>query len=200
MRKIKFYNEEYYHIYNRGVDKRKIFMDEDDYQRFLRSMEIFSETKSPAGDLVAEKRVDIICYCLNPNHYHFILKQLQDKGIEKFMHKLGLGYTSYFNQKYDRSGALFQGTYQAMEVKDNSGLLWLSGYVNGNSEIHGIAKAEDYQWSSYSYYLNKKEKDICKKEDILEEFKNIEEYRNFVQMVIKEVKLNKAERKGYMLE
>ena len=216
MRNIKFYNGEYYHVYNRGVDKRKIFMDKNDYYRFLRSMEVFSEikdffaTKSPAGDLVSEKserQVEFICYCLNSNHYHIMLKQLIDKGIEKFMHKLSLGYTSYFNQKYSRSGSLFQGTYKAVEVKDNPGLLWLSGYINGNSEIHEVAKADTYQWSSYSYYLGKRKKDICNKQDILEQFsgsasggKDINEYKDFVKTVIQEVKLNKAERRSYILD
>jgi len=218
MRNIKFYNQEYYHIYNRGVDKRKIFMDENDYQRFLSNIKDFNNGSTdsqrdyikrkgsklsfgyPKLSFRSSKLVEFICYCLNPNHYHFMLKQLKDGGIEKFMHKLGTGYTKYFNQKYNRSGALFQGPYKAIEVKDNPGLLWLSAYINGNSEIHSIASAEDYPWSSYAYYLDKRKKDICMKKDVLDQFKDIEEYRDFVQIVIQEVKANKKERKKYILE
>jgi len=196
MRKIKFYNEEYYHIYNRGVDKRKIFMDKNDYQRFLKNVEYFSKAKPPAGGLALE----LICYCLNPNHYHLLLKQKRDRGIENFMHKLGTGYTMYFNQKYNHSRALFQGPYQAAEVQDNPGLFWLSGYINGNSEIHNIALAKNYKWSSYPYYLNKRKEDICNKKDVLKQFKDINEYQDFIQIVIEEGKLNKVERKKYQSE
>ena len=128
MRKTEFTNDEYYHIYNRGVDKRKVFCEEGDYLRFLISMKEFNDIK-PAGSLYEKSKqkrkplsgfashleagtmhylIKIICYCLNPNHYHFIIKQLQNNGISKFMHKLNMGYTHYFNIKYNRSGSLFQ--------------------------------------------------------------------------------------------
>jgi len=91
----------YYHIYNRGTDKRKIFLEKWDYVRFLNE----------------PKLVDIICYCLNSNHYHLLVKQTTKNGISKFMHKLSLGYTSYFNDKYRRIGSLFQGKYKFKPVK-----------------------------------------------------------------------------------
>jgi len=220
MRKIKFQTGEYYHIYNRGVDKRDVFMDEDDYLRFLKDIEDFNNnlTDSQRGHVKSEgflklktesrafetrSLVEFVCYCLNLNHFHFLLKQLVDRGIEKFMHKLGVGYAMYFNQKYNRSGSLFEGKYKAVQVQDNS---WLSAYINGNPEIHQIAfpsvkttenkKAENYSWSSYPYYLNKRKEDICNKRNILKEFKNIVEYKNFVQIVIQEEKAKKKEMKG----
>ena len=129
MRKTQFQNEYYYHIYNRGVDKRDIFMDDKDYLRFLRTMR---ELNNNSTDLQRdyEKRklektkrlslgyprlslmgtpnlVSFIAYCLNSNHYHFLVKQLVEDGISKFMHKLSTGYTRYFNEKYNRSGSLF---------------------------------------------------------------------------------------------
>lgn len=123
MRKINFANGEYYHIFNRGVDKRIIFSSQKDYARFFQSVDEFNSI-DPIGSLYEnsfrkrenqvskkaprkKKLIEIICYCFNPNHYHFILKQLIDRGIEKFMHRLGIGYTKYFNQKYDRNGVLF---------------------------------------------------------------------------------------------
>ena len=110
-----FANGEYYHIYNRGADKRDIFADKFDFERFLQSIEEFN-SEDPIGSIYEnsfikdktktkkKKLVNVICYCLNQNHYHFILEQLVDRGIERFMHKLGGGYTKYFNLKYQRTG------------------------------------------------------------------------------------------------
>ncbi len=130
MRKVIFTNKEYYHIYNRGVDKRVIFENKYDYVRFIESMFEFNIDKS-IGSLYkkrlknkndsisnlqknCEKLVEIIAYCLNHNHYHLLLKQVADGGISKFMHKIGTGYTNYFNEKKDRSGSLFQGSFKAV--------------------------------------------------------------------------------------
>ena len=127
MRKVLLVNDEYYHVFGRGVDKRQIFMDARDYARFLQSMEEFNtvepigsifensfrKRESQLGDGVS-KLVEFICYCLNPNHYHFLMRQVADKGIEKFMHRLCLGYARYFNIKCQRSGSLFQGPFKAV--------------------------------------------------------------------------------------
>ncbi|MCK5122840.1 MAG: transposase [Candidatus Pacebacteria bacterium] len=222
MRKTEFANDEYYHIYNRGVDKREVFCEERDYLRFLIDFRLFNNTsKKEKRDFILKnklsnselgsgypepsseldnllskellsflkslpKLVEIICYCLNPNHYHFILKQLMDNGISKFMHKLDLGFTHYFNIKYDRSGSLFQGPFKAKHIDTNEYLLWLSGYVNGNAEIHKIAKAENYKWCSYQDYLGIRNGTLCDKKIILSQFKDIGEYKKYVEMVIRE--------------
>ena len=146
------------------------------------------------------KLVEIVCFCLNPNHYHFVLKQLAEDGISKFMHKLDLGYTNYFNKKYDRSGSLFQGTFKEAHIKTNEYLLYLSGYANGNVEIHKIAKAEDWQWSSYRDYLGLRNGTLCNKEIILSQFKSVEEYKEYVDLVIKNSSERKEEMKEYILE
>jgi REP element-mobilizing transposase RayT len=211
MRKIIFQNDNFYHIYNRGFDKREIFLAREDYVRFLISMREFNtvkqieslyrlnyirkreekESKSPIGDLDSsldkeEKLVDIICYSLLPNHYHFILKQVVENGIARFMHKLGLAYTMYFNYKYKRTGSLFQGSYKAIQIKSDSELIRTSAYINGNSEIHKLAKAENYIWSSYQDYLNKRKGTMCNKKILLNQFDNIEEYVNLVDFIIKD--------------
>jgi len=146
------------------------------------------------------KLVDVICYCLNSNHFHFLLKQNLENGISKFMHKLGLGYTLYFNQSYNRSGSLFQGKYKYVHIKTNENLLRLSSYINGNSEVHGICQAEKWRWCSYQDYLGIRQGDMCNKEDILEQFKNVEEYFEFSDYIIKESKETKSEFKKYYLE
>ena len=207
MRNIKFANNEYYHIYNRGVDKRDVFCDKNDYLRFLVSMREFNNKSSdaqrdyikrvtpkekrsdlgyPRSDLFSLPLIEIVCYCLNPNHYHIILKQLIENGITLFMRKLGTGYTMFFNQKYDRSGSLFQGPFKSIHINNNEYLLWLSGYINGNIEIHKISKAENYKWCSYLDYLNKRNGTLCNEKIILSQFKNIGEYSKYVDMVIKE--------------
>lgn len=204
MRKVPLINEEYYHIFGRGVDKRAIFMDARDYARFLQGMEEFNtldpigsiyensfrKRKPQLGDGVSKlfagkkgKLVEFICYCLNPNHYHFLLKQLVDKGIEKFMHRQGLGYASYFNIKYARTGALFQGPFKAVHVDSNEYLLYVSAYVNLNNHVHQLG--DSVSKSSWREYVQEKKEGLCKKEIILSQFKNTSEYKDFAEDALK---------------
>lgn len=213
MRKIPLTNNEYYHIYNRGVDKRDVFLDEKDYLRFLTGMREFnciepigslyleslrkkrksirSSTPQKGVKLQSEKIVDIICYCLNPNHYHFILKQLFNKGIEKFMHKLGTSYTNYFNEKNKRTGALFQGRFKSVHIDSNELFLYLSAYVNCNSEVHGIASAENYKWCSFPDYIGNRNGGLCKKEIILEQYPRAGEYKKDAIELARAIKAKK---------
>ena len=148
MRKTPFSDGEIYHVYNRGTDKRSIFSDRADVDRFFTSMKEFN-TLDPIGSLyelsfeerklggsTSKPLVNFICYCLNPNHYHFLLEQVVEKGIEKFMQRLGTGYTLYFNTRHKRSGALFQGRFKSKHVESNDYLLRLSSYINLNSHVH----------------------------------------------------------------
>jgi putative transposase len=222
MRKVAFANGEYYHIYNRGTDKRDVFLDDLDYHRFLTSLREFNDIK-PIGSLyeksLREKNgvafggstsimeveppkarlVEIICYCLNPNHYHFILKQLEDDGIKKFMHRLGTAYTMFFNNKYKRSGVLFQGKFKAINIDSNEYLLYLSAYVNQNNFIHGYSKDNSWSYSSFLDYIEKRNGTLCEKENILSQFNNAEEYKNFVNVNALYLKGKKEEQK-YLLE
>ena len=214
-KKPSFSTEQFYHIYNRGVDKREVFLDKWDYVRFLKSLREFNNDSIYEQRVYARNRelmglspeasglsplVEFITYCLNPNHFHFLLKQLRDNGIRIFMHKLGTGYTCYFNQKYNRSGSLFQGPFKAIHIKSDSYLLWLSGYINGNAEIHKIAKAENWIWGSYLDYTGKRRGMLCNKNIILSQFETIEEYRDLVNIIIKESSQGKEELKKYLPE
>lgn len=117
MRKVSLTVGEIYHIFNRGVDKRKIFSDKKDLERFFTSMQIFNCIE-PVGSLyeqsfLKEKEeskplVKFIAYNLLPNHFHFILEQIEEGGISQFMKRLLGGYTWYFNNRHKRSGSLFQ--------------------------------------------------------------------------------------------
>lgn len=191
MRKTELAIGEYYHIYNRGVDKRTVFECDDDYLRFLTSAKEFNTTnqigslyhlenkrKNPEASgasiwrhpMPPEGRlVTIICYCLNPNHFHFMLKQETENGISKFMHKLGMGYTNYFNEKNDRSGSLFQGKYKAIHIDTNEYLLLLSAYINMNHTIHGYPE-KDWPYSSLLDYTGKRDGGLCSREIVDGEF------------------------------
>jgi len=211
IRKTPFENGEFYHIYNRGVDKRNIFDEIDDIDRFIQSMEEFnviepigsiyenSFIKKELGSKASKfgnsgKLVNFVCYCLNPNHYHFVLEQVVDKGIEKFMHRLGTGYTRYFNDKYDRTGSLFQGRFKSVHIKANAQLLHTSVYVNLNDRVHPLggstSKWVRSSWEEYVGYVgenggdnsNGNTKDgFCKKNMTLGQFKNVEEYKKFAE-------------------
>ena len=128
MRKEPLVTGEYYHIYNRGVDKRDIFIDLKDLGRFKESIKLFNQIEGIGSLELHHKQmraldshpqiksnplVAIVSFSINPNHFHFILKQLIDGGIAKFLQKLQGGYTYYFNQKNQRSGSLFQGTFKS---------------------------------------------------------------------------------------
>lgn len=190
-RKISFVAGEHYHVYNRGVDKRIIFQDLEDLRRFLTCMNEFNnlETigsihensfrKNSQLGSSTPKLVNIIAYCLNQNHYHFILEPLTDLSLQKFMHKISTGYTNYFNEKYKRSGALFQGRYKAKYINSNEYLLYLSVYVNMNDQVHkGINKEwmKKMPFSSFTEYADSSFEGLCEKDIILKQFKNRKEY------------------------
>lgn len=151
MKKPRFANNQIYHIYNRGVEKRKIFLDEKDYFRFIHDLFEFNDS-NPAINLFYyfnpqssevqphyfEKEqkprkllVEILAFVLMPNHFHLLLRQKKEGGIIKFMQKLG-GYTMYFNQRYERVGPLFQGRFKAVLIKDHSHLIHLPYYIHLN--------------------------------------------------------------------
>jgi len=208
MRKFEFQTGEYYHIYNRGIDKRNIFMNVKDYVRFIRSMREFNNNSTYAQRLYIKNRklesnskaleldslllslpalVNILCYCLLPNHFHLLLMPKVNNGIELFMHKLNTGYTNYFNFKYERTGSLFGNKYRAIHVKKYSHFLKLAVYINCNSEVHGINKAENWVWSSYLDYINKRNGSLCNKDIILNEFRNINEFQDFCNQVLPDI-------------
>lgn len=189
---------EFYHIYNRGVDKRNVFSSIKDIERFHKSMEEFN-TIEPIGSIYENsfnkaqlgsptsklgksglknnrKLVNFICYCLNTNHYHLLLEQVAENGIEKFMHRLGTGYTKYFNIKNKRSGALFQGKFKAIHINTNEYLLHLSAYINLNSKIH---KNNSLFKSSLNEYKTKFQT-FCRKDIVLDQFRTIDEYEKYM--------------------
>lgn len=206
MRKVRFLNGEHYHIYNRGVEKRDIFVEQENVDRFYQSMQEFNvldpigslyaasfRKNHPLRNLVSQKGgrlVNFIAFCLNPNHYHFILQQIEDRGIEKFMHRIGVGYSNYFNKKYKRSGSLFQGTFKAVHIDSDEYLLHASAYVNLNYKVHQIDSS--LIRSSWKEYNSKDENGFCEKDIILNQFGNRNGYGEFVKTSL-EVSLRRKE-------
>lgn len=175
-----FVTGEIYHIYNRGVEKRSIVQNDKDRFRFIHDMFAFNDeaptlnagyhhTTKTAPHRSRKLLVEILCFCIMPNHYHFLIKQKVDNGITLFMRKFGTGYTNYFNKKYRRVGPLFQGKFKAVLVKQEPHLLYLPHYIHLNpldlitpkwrtQQIPNPRKAlkflESYRWSSYLDYIN----------------------------------------------
>ncbi len=223
MRKTEFANGEFYHIFNRGTDGRNIFDEVYDLQRFFESMKDFNgedrigsmyeysfikkQLGSSTSKLKTQKPlVNFIAYCLNPNHFHFLLEQVEDGGIPKFMHRLSTGYTKYFNKKYKRTGSLFSGRYKAIHVDTNEYLLRLSAYVNLNNKVHHInnKKLDFPVYSSWNEYeQDDVKKAICKKDVIVGQFRSTKDYINFAQDALKQIHMNKKndkELKGLLFE
>jgi putative transposase len=186
MSSYNFEVDSYYHVYNRGVDKRKIFLDSADYARFIHYLYICNDEasleKSDQRKIVYEsflekektsrkKLVDIICFALMPNHFHLCLYEHTEKGISRFMQKVMTGYTMYFNAKQERTGVLFQGRFKAIEVGDERYLAELIRYIHLNpvdliqpdwkeDGINDPKKIQDYLesygWSSFLDYIGKR--------------------------------------------
>ena len=226
MRNIKFVDEKIYHIYNRGVEKRKIFLDNEDRFRFIHNLFEFND-ENPATNLYYKRPflqtqsyevkprkiervkreliIEILVFCLMPNHFHLLLKQTKERGISKFMHKLGTGYTMYFNQKYKRAGSLFQGTYKATLIEKDSHFIHLPYYIHLNPldlimpewrkrEIDDYKETmkflENYRWSSFPDYIGKKNfSSVTSREFLLEFFGGPTEYKKATVKWLQEIDL-----------
>ena len=185
IRKIVFGTGEYYHIFNRGTDKRSIFMDKGDLYYFFDAMFIANQEK-PIKDRhnrfrhktkknakKEKKLVSIIAYCLLPNHFHLILKEEVEGGISKFMQKLGTSYIMYFNKKYERNGVLFQGRFKATHLDKDSSLEFTSVYVNLNYKHHNIDPEKKLVKSSLFEYLGTEKGElICDEKELNKIVKN----------------------------
>jgi putative transposase len=164
---IKTYvNDSYYHIYNRGVEKRIIFQDDQDYKVFLSYLQFYltdplrGETpKSFPSQLLHNhvKEIKLLAYCLMPNHFHLFVKQNDRHAIDHFMRSLATRYGMYFNKRYKRVGSLFQGPYKAAYIDNEMQYLYLSKYIHRNPidilKYQDSSKLVEYPYSSYRNYL-----------------------------------------------
>lgn len=208
-RSFSFAPGEFYHIYNRGTEKRDIFTSHADYGRFLALLYFANQTDaadlklqgSTLSETIEERAgiplVEIAAYCLMPNHFHLLIRELEEGGISKFMQKLTTGYTMYFNKRHERSGSLFQGKFKATHVSDDRYLRYLISYIHLNpvkliepkwkeTRIADKERAERYleayASSSYLDYLGKErpERMILSREALPEYFSSGIDFKTFV--------------------
>ncbi len=162
-----------YHIYNRGNQKNKIFFERENYLFFLRNWRKYFD-----GTL------DLFCYCLMPNHYHFLLKPLDDDFSHR-MQNFTISYVIAFNKRYNRVGHLFQGNFKAKPVQDNNVLIHLTKYIHLNPVIAGlVSEPQHWAFSSYRDYVKIRNGTLVKPELIFEQFDNYLEYKKFVEAAL----------------
>lgn len=206
MRNIQISVNECYHIYNRGAQKKIIFHDASDYARFLflisffqspltfdqisRRVRRFVQHRVLDSDeedierITEDRYVELIAFCLMPNHFHLILRETQENGTAKYMQRVLNSYTKYYNTKYEVSGHLFQGPYRAVHIENNDQLLYLSTYIHRNARElpQWKNKEQKYEWSSYQDYIGENRwNKLLSTELILEQFKTASEYETFVR-------------------
>ena len=167
-----------FHVLNRGVDKRTVFENTEDFVRFTRNLQLLNTSENvPHNDWSikarlerdnSDKLVQIHAYCLMPNHYHLLLSEIQENGIQLYMKKINMGYTHYFNSKRKRVGTLWQGRYKSIEIENDAHHLYIPYYIHLNpldlsmpqwrsGEVSNATQAvkilEGYKWSSYRHFL-----------------------------------------------
>lgn len=202
IRSIPFVNNEIYHVCNRSISRTPVFISKRDYKRALRLLRYyrfvtpFSFSKLERLPLAERSallerldnedtyRAKVLCFCLMPNHFHLLLKQVKEEGISKFIADFQNSYTRYSNLRNGRVGPLFRGPFKAVRVETEPQLLHLSRYIHLNPYSSLIVKdrkkLEEYPWSSLREYLSPERKGICNIEQILNCFNSPGEYKKFV--------------------
>ena len=205
---------DFYHLCNRGVDKRDIFLDDQDYLRFVHDLFEFNDEHATPSintynfvksldigrpNMTMPRRkprkllVNLHCFALMPNHYHLLVSPLTENAIPLFMKKLNMGYAKYFNERYERSGALFQGKYRKVLVERDAHFLYLPYYIHFNpldlalpewrgKRLRSIKNAMDfldaYRWSSHQDYLGMKNlPSLTQRDFLLQHFGGSDGYR-----------------------
>jgi len=208
---------ELYHVLNRGVDKRRIFMDDGDRVRFVHDMFEFNDTQAATNTLrrmemndfvsrsFRESIVEIHGWCLMPNHYHLLISEVAEGGLTLFIRRLNIGYAKFFNDKYKREGALFQGRTKKIQITSDPHFLHILHYIHLNPlDLQESSKAwrelrvtdardalqhlDGYRWSSFLDYCERKNfPSIIATELFKDVFRN---YRKSIQTYLKDIELS----------
>lgn len=190
-----YFENGYYHLYNRGVEKRPIFLDKQDYSVFLSYLKEYLLPKDenalrdrlgkPETPLLEKDKIlkslrlnnfsgemSLLAFSLMINHFHFLIKQTTEDAIDRFLSSFGTRYTMYFNRKYKRVGSLYQGVYKAVLVETDEQLVYLSKYIHRQAlNLQGeTLQAQEVQPTSYGEYLGIRKTDWVKPEEILSFF------------------------------
>ena len=190
--------DSYYHVYNRGVAKQNIFLDEQDYKTFLSYLKLYltlidlqgqSLQVSPSKKLKNySQELKLLAYCLMPNHFHLFVFQKEDNSMANFLRSLATKYSMYFNRKYKRVGHVFQGRYKAVMVTNENQFIYLSKYIHRNplNILPTGTVLAGYKYSSYPNYLRRFNQAWVDTADILSYFakqRQTESYRKFVEEI-----------------
>lgn len=224
---------ELYHVLNRGVDKREIFLEDGDYFRFIHdlfefndedntlNLNYFLSKKQTITQSIDVRRrylenrkprkllVEILTFCLMPNHYHLLLRPKVENGIPLFMKKLNGGYAKYFNLKYERVGTLFQSRYKSVLIKRDAHFIHIPYYIHSNPlsliepkwqekkvQNYGgaIKLLESYRWSSHLDYLGKENfPSVTQRRLLLDFFGGPQNYKKSFNKWVKDTSLEKME-------
>ncbi|MEK7562288.1 MAG: transposase [Patescibacteria group bacterium] len=214
---------EFYHVYNRGNGRQNIFRSDGDRYRFLQAMYLSNNSKPglSIGFLERHKNsytlVDIhklvkergvlqnpivkICTdCLMPNHFHFLLQEIEEGGIVNFMQRLGTSFGKYFTTKYDRPGSLFQGRFKTVHIKSNNQLRYILAYINIINPAQLIApdikengiknfneiweSVDNYNWSAHQEFMGRRNSILVDKGLLGELYPTREKYSEFVKSIL----------------
>lgn len=195
-----FIIDQIYHIYNRSVAKQPIFQHQKDYQRILETMEYYSfrtislrfshrnrssikEVKYSPGLENSKKLIDLLGFCLMPNHVHLLLREIEEGGITKYMRKIQNSYAKYFNIRNKRSGAVFQSMFRAVRIEDDEQLLHVLRYIHLNPLtsyiLRNVEELEEYPYSSFMDYIKKRESNLVETRFINGFYKTPEAIKKF---------------------
>jgi len=212
-----FVDHTYYHIYNRGVAKQEIFLDESDYLAFLGCLKLYLTPPKPVdrrfsitlqGSSLSdtnttlyapsrqpnnhEKTIELVAYCLMPNHFHLMLRSIEKNSMTRFMSSLSTRYSMHFNKKYNRVGPLFQGIYKAVMIEHEAQFLWVTKYIHQNP-LSITRDLTSYPYSSYPNYLGQIHQTWVHPENILTYFSSTNPrntYKHFVEEPLVNIKEN----------
>ena len=207
---------EFFHLINRGVEKRDVFLKEGDYIRFIHDMYVFNDTRSAPNYVVKERQserqrkllIHIHAFCLMPNHYHLLVSLVREGGISLFMQKLNMGYAKYFNEKYERTGVLWQGVFRKQHVVRDAHFIYIPYYIHLNpldfkypdwrkgslrDSTGALAYLRKYRWSSHLDYCGIRNfPSVIYRPYLTEIFGNRSRYEKEIRTIISDPKHDEA--------
>lgn len=172
--------EAYYHVYNRGLNKQPVFLDNYDYVVFLNLLKRYLN-KTPTKDNKGREyeslygQLELLAFCLLPNHFHLLIYQKDSGTMTNLLHRVTASYTSYFNKRHKRSGPLFQERFKASNINNDEYLQHISRYIHLNPKDY-----KKWEFSSLPYYVKDKNATWVVPIRILELFNDKKEYLQFV--------------------
>jgi len=180
---MKYYKDNYYHIFNRGCNKQPIFFNDDNYIYLLKKIK---ESYENCG-------INILAYCLMPNHYHFLIQQTTDKPVSDWLRKIFGGYTQAINKQQQRKGTLFEGRAKAILVNKEEYLIHLMRYIHNNPVKAGlVTHSHDWKYSNYSECAGIRTGSLYNKKFIIQNFNSTVEYKKYFEDYQAEIKTIKA--------